>query len=68
MDRTDWKLSQIIFHTIQETLSPLEVDLFVTRLSAQCPRYFSWQPDPFVEETNAFLQVWTHIKEYANPP
>jgi len=32
-DRTDWKLLPMIFHRIQETFGPLEVDLFVTRLS-----------------------------------
>ena len=67
-DRTDWKLSPQLFHKIQQTFGPLEVDLFATRLSAQCRRYFSWRPDPSAEATDAFLQVWTHIKGYANPP
>ena len=67
-DRTDWKLSPSIFHKIQEKFGPLEVDLFATHLSVQCPHYFSWQPDPPAEATDAFLQVWTHIKGYANPP
>ena len=62
MDRTDWKLNPSIFHKIQRTFGPLEVDLFAT-LSA----YFSWRPDPSTEVTDAFLQVWTHIKGYANP-
>jgi len=43
IDRTDWKLSPLIFHRIQET------DLFATRLSAQCLRYFSWRPDSSAE-------------------
>ena len=47
---------------------PLEVDLFATRLSAECRCYFSWWPDPSAEATDAFLQVWTHIKGYAKPP
>ena len=67
-DRTDWKLSPSIFHKIQENFGPLEVDLFATCLSAQCPPYFSWRPDPSAEATDALLQVWTHIKGYANPP
>ena len=67
-DRTDWKLNPCIFHKIQRIFGPLEVDLFATRLSAQCQRYFSWRPDPSAEATDAFLQVWTHIKGYANPP
>ena len=51
-----------------EDFGPLEVDPFATRLSAQCQQYFSWRPDPSAEATDAFLQVWTHIKGYANPP
>lgn len=33
----------------------------------QFQRYFSWRPNPSAETTNAFLEVWTHIKGYANP-
>ena len=58
----------LIFHKIQRTFGLLEVDLFATRLSAQCQCYFNWRPDPSAEATDAFLQVWTHIKGYANPP
>ena len=47
---------------------PLEVDLFASRLSTQCQRYFSWRRDPSAEATDAFLQTWTHIRGYANPP
>ena len=67
-DRTDWKLNPCIFHKIQRIFGPLKVDLFATHLSAQCQHYFSWRPDPSAEATDAFLQVWTHIKGYANPP
>ena len=67
IDRTDWKLNPSIFCKIQRIFGPLEVDLFATRLSSQCQRYFSWQPDPSAEATDAFLLVWTHIKGYANP-
>jgi hypothetical protein len=47
---------------------PLEVDLFASRLTSQCRRYFSWRPDPFAEATDAFLQDWTVLKGFANPP
>ena len=71
---TDWRLSPSIFHKIPEifgpldTSSPLEVDIFATCLSAQCPQYFSWKPDTSAKATDTFLQVLTHIKAYANPP
>ena len=41
---------------------------FKTCLSAQYSQYFSWKPDTSAKATDAFLQVWTHIKVYANPP
>ena len=66
-DRTDWKLNPIIFHKIDQLWGPLEVDLFASRLSTQCQRYFSWRPDPSAEATDAFLQTWTHMRGYANP-
>ena len=66
-DRTDWKLSPSIFHKIQENFGPLEVDLFVTRLSAQCPRYFSWQPDPSAEATDTYQGVCQPTMESDRP-
>ena len=67
-DRSDWKLNRQTFLKIDRRYSPLEVDLFASRLSNQCHRYFSWRPDPFAEATNAFLQDWTLAKGFANPP
>ena len=67
-DRTDWKLNPCIFHKIQGIFGPLEVDLFATRLSAQCQCYFSWRPDPSAEAADAFPQVWTHIKGIPTHP
>ena len=60
-DRTDWKLPPNIFLKIQQTFGPLEVDLFATRLSAQCQRYFSWWPDPSAEATDAFLHAFLDV-------
>ena len=67
-DRSDWKLDRQTFVKINERYGPLEVDLFASRLTNQCRRYFSWQPDPFAEATDAFLQDWTIWRGYANPP
>ena len=68
-DRQDRLEAEFLyFSQHSEDFWPLEVDLFATRLSAQCQRYFSWWPDLSAEATDAFLQVWTHIKGYANPP
>jgi len=68
LDRTDWNLNPMIFQSINHLYGPLDVDLFASRLSTQCPLYFSWRPDPFALATDAFLQDWTARKCYANPP
>ena len=67
-DRSDWMLNPEIFHLIWIHFPQLEVDLFATRLSFQLPRFFSWRPDPLAETTDAFLQDWSLVKGYANPP
>ena len=68
VDRSDWKLNPEIFREIDRTLGPLEVDLFASRLTAQCQAYFSWRPDPYATATDAFLQDWAQLRGYANPP
>ena len=67
-DRSDWMLNPVIFCHIQEHFPYLEVDLFATRLTHQLPRFYSWRPDPLAEATDAFLQEWSLVKGYANPP
>ena len=68
VDRSDWKLNPILFKRIVNLFGPIEVDLFASRLTAQCPVYFSWRPDPYAAATDAFLQDWSQIRGYANPP
>ena len=68
VDRSDWKLNPILFKRIVNLFGPIEVDLFASRLTAQCPVYFSWRPDPYAAATDAFLQDWSQIQGYANPP
>ena len=67
-DRSDWKLDHSVFLKINKRYGPVEVNLFATRLTNQCCRYFSWRPDPFAEATDAFLQDCTTMKGFANPP
>ena len=66
-DRSDWKLDVNIFRRIDEIFGPLEVDLFASRLTHQCCRYFSWRLDPYAEATDAFLQDWAAVRGFANP-
>ena len=67
-DRSDWKLDPAIFHRIDQLWGPIEVDLFASRLTHQCQAYFSWRPDPYALATDAFLQDWSQMKGFANPP
>ena len=67
-DRSDWKLDVSIFQEIDHIFGPIEVDLFASHLTNQCPVYFSWWPDPYAAATNVFLQDWSQVKGFANPP
>ncbi len=67
-DWSDWMLDPWVFQKIEQVLGPIEVDLFASRLTTQCPVYFSWQPDPYAAATDAFLQDWSGRRGYANPP
>ena len=68
IDWSDWQLNPVIISKILPIFGPIEVDMFASRLTAQCPAYFSWRPDPYTVATDAFLQDWSQIKGYANPP
>ena len=59
VDRWDSKLHPQIFYRLNCLLGPFQIDLFASRVSSQLRRFYSWRPDPLVEGTDAFLQVWT---------
>ena len=69
-DQSDWQLNSVLFNRIVNLFGPVEADMFASHLTTQYPVYFSWQPDPdpYVAATDAFLQDWSQIKGYANPP
>ena len=43
------------------------MDLFASRLTAQCPLDFSWQPDPYATTADTFLLDCDGIS-FGNPP
>ena len=67
-DRCDWMLSPHVFQKIQQSMGPLEVDLFASRLTRQPPHFYSWREDPEAAATDAFMQDWSHLRGFANPP
>jgi len=66
-DRSEWRLSPILFQKINRLLGPLSTDLFASRLSSQLIVFVSWRPDPLPVATD---QNWNTFPEklYANPP
>ena len=46
----------------------MEVDLFASRLIRKLPHFYSWRLDPDAEATDAFLQDWSKVRGFANPP
>ena len=61
-------LNPLVFQQIMRHFPYLEVNLFATRLTHQLPRFYSWRPDPVAEATDAFLQDWSAVRGFANPP
>lgn len=64
----EWMLDKEVFHTIQLTLGPFQVDLFVTRLNHQLLNYVSWRPDPFAQGTDALQLNYKNLEGYVFPP
>jgi len=67
-DQSDWMLHPRLFHSLSARWGPFNMDLFATRLNHQIPRYYSRFPDPQAEATDAFLQGWSNLRAYGNPP
>ena len=69
LDRSDWSLSKQVFQQINSMWGPISIDLFASRLNAQCQKYFSWFPDPQAVATDAFTQDWGQYQLcFLNPP
>ena len=62
-DRSDWQLNPAIFNRITYLFGPIEMDLFSSRLTAQCPEFFSWWPDT----QQMLLQDWSQISRVCQP-
>ena len=67
-DRCNWMLNPHVFQKIQENMGPLEVDLFASHLTRQLPYFYSWRADPEAAATDAFMQDWSHLRGFTNPP
>ena len=64
-DRCDWMIQPRVFQQIQQSLGPLQIDLFPSRLTKQLTCYYSWRLDPKAEATDAFTQNWAQARGFA---
>ena len=67
-DLSSWMLNPLIFQRVMDCFPYLEINLFATRLTFQLPHFFSWRLDSLAEATDALLQDWRDVKDYAHPP
>ena len=61
---SEWILNKAKFQKLIQTLGPVDVDLFVSRMCHQIPKYISWQPDPHAWMVDAFQINRSHLKAY----
>lgn len=66
-DSSDFMLNKKYFNRICREFYNPQIDLFATRLTAQCNDYVSWLPDPSSIAVDAFTIRWTK-SFYAFPP
>ena len=61
-DRSDWQLNPVLFNRIMNLFGPVGVDMFASRLTTQCPVYFSWRPDPMRRQHVPFYRTGLRYK------
>ena len=67
-DRSEWSVHPTVFRKIIETLGPVDIDLFASRLNTKCVRFPSWHRDPDAEFIDAFSRSWSNDVVYLFPP
>ena len=63
-DRSDWQLNPAIFNRITYLFGPIEMDLFSSRLTAQCPEFSAGGQIP----NKCCCRTGHKSVGYANPP
>ncbi|KAG1138405.1 hypothetical protein G6F37_011354 [Rhizopus arrhizus] len=53
---------------VQGIWGPQKLDFFATRANTRLPRFWSLNPDPQAEATNAWNQRWMEIGQYLRLP
>lgn len=68
VDENDYMLDISTYNAIVQRFGLPSIDLFASYVTAKCPRYFSWFPDPNALAVDAFCQDWSQEFIYAFPP
>lgn len=66
-DSSDFMLLKEHFQSVCARFGKPTIDLFASYLTAQCPKYYSWMPDPGSSGVDAFTHKWED-GFYAFPP
>ena len=64
----DWLLNGEVFSRIIRKMGIPTVDAFASLAMHQMTPYWSWEPDPKAERTNALVQNWNGHYPYLFPP
>lgn len=64
----EWMLNPCVFQQIQTHTGEFHVDLFATRINAQCQVYLAWKPDPGAKGLDSLKHRWNFNNMYAFPP
>ncbi|KIH69452.1 hypothetical protein ANCDUO_00200 [Ancylostoma duodenale] len=67
-DASDFSLDPIVAMSLFAKWGVPEIDLFASRASRKCRRFYSFLPDPGACAVDAFAQDWSGIFGYAFPP
>jgi len=67
-NRNDWGLRPELLPLIEEALGVVEVDFFASDTSTLLPRFFALPGSSRAEAYDAFMQKWSRLRGFANPP
>lgn len=71
-DNKEWKLNTQAFNKIVHEFGSPTIDVFATRLNAQCKKFISWKADPDSLDCDAFTIDWSILTKnnllYMFPP
>ena len=65
---SEWQLDPELFGVLNDKFGPFEIDLFASRVNAQCSLYFAWKADPGAFALDALAHEWSFNSMYAFPP